>query len=343
MEDILRQPVTTPNAWLAGTYSSDQSWVDVLDDQEIAEIDEALARLKARDLRWPEFTKEDFHVPVFGQRLARILSEIRSGRGFSLIRGIPVQRYSPEELRSIYWGVGSHLGQVISQNAMGHLIGEVKDSGASWSDPNVRGYTTRDFLRPHSDSADVVGLFCLRKALQGGVTAIASSMAIYNTILREHPEYLEPLYAGFNYDLRGEGVTGQLAEVTRDRLPVFSYYKERLSCRINPKAIETAQLKTGEKLSQVQLDAVHEVERLALDPQYRLDMLLEPGDIQLIDNYSVLHSRTNFIDNDEPDAKRLLLRLWVNIFDGRELAPRFANRYNTGQRSGIAALKAELA
>ncbi len=340
MDEILRQPVKAHCAWLAETYSKNQSWADTLSDAEINDLNGALRRLEERKLCWPNFSKEDFELPLLGPRLQRILGEIRSGRGFVLIRGIPVRQYSAETLRNIYWGIGSHLGQVISQNAKGHLIGEVKDSGADYSDPNVRGYTTRDVLRPHSDSADVVGLFCIRKARSGGLTSIASSIAIYNAVLREHPEYLEPLYAGFQYDLRGEGATGKIKEVTNDRLPVFSYYQGRLSARFNPKAIETAPLKTGIPLTQLHLDAIHYIERLALDPAYRLDMLLEPGDIQIIDNYSVLHARTDFIDHDEPDEKRLLLRMWINIFDGRELAPRFSNRYNTGDRHGIAALKA---
>lgn len=341
MDEILRQPVNAHCAWLAANYNQDTAWAEVLSEADIADLDAALARLRQRGLQWPAFTKDQFELPTLGARLQQILGTIRSGRGFALIRGIPVHRYQPEELRDIYWGIGSHLGAVISQNAKGHLIGEVKDSGADYADPNVRGYTTRAVLRPHSDSADVVGLFCIRKAKSGGATSIASSIAIYNTLLREHPEYLEPLYAGFQYDLRGEGATGKLKEVTNERLPVYSYFKNRLSCRFNPKAIETAPLKTGQPLSALQLDAVHYVERLALDPTYRLDMMLEPGDIQLIDNYSVLHSRTEFIDHDATDDKRLLLRMWIHIFDGRELAPRFANRYNTGAGGGIAALKAE--
>lgn len=340
MDEILRSPIEAPSAWLAEDYGRDASWMDILTPDEIADLDQALARLDAAGLQWPDFGKDEFDIPLLGRRLQRILAEIRSGRGFALIRGIPVRRYGPTQLRNLYWGIGSHLGEVISQNAKGHLIGEVKDSGANYADPNVRGYTTRAFLRPHSDSADVVGLFCLRKAHSGGTTTISSSMAIYNTLLREHPEYLQVLYDGFQYDLRGEGATGKTEEVSNNRLPVFSYHEGRLSCRFNPKAIETAPIKTGAQLSEQQLAAVHYIEALALDPRYRLDMLLEPGDIQLIDNYSVLHSRDDFIDHDDPDERRLLLRMWINIFDGRQLAPRFANRYNTGTRRGIAALRA---
>ncbi|MPZ46330.1 MAG: TauD/TfdA family dioxygenase [Betaproteobacteria bacterium] len=340
MDEILRAPVNTSCAWIATTFSGEDSWIDRLSGEEILEIDKALEKLRVRGLCWPNFTKKDFEIPALGAHLQKMLAEIREGRGFVLIRGIPVERYNPEQSRNIYWGIGAHLGEIISQNAKGDLIGEVTNLGADYTKPNVRGYTTRDHLRPHCDSADVVGLFCIKQARSGGMSSIASSIAIYNAILREHPEYIEPLYSGFHYDLRGEGVTGHVNEVTRNKVPVFSYFKGHLSCRFNPKAIETAQIKMGRSLSSLELDAVHHIEQLASDPTYRLDMMLEPGDIQLIDNYSVLHSRTEYIDHDEPDEKRLLLRLWINIFDGRELAPNFSDRYNTGSRRGVAALKA---
>jgi len=334
------EPVNTPAAWLAGDFAGRDDWIDHLGADEIADLDRALARLQQRGLPWPDFGRDDFALPVLGPRLARVLAEIRSGRGFALLRGIPVRRYAPDQLRSIYWGVGQHLGQVISQNARGDLIGDVTDTGASYRDPNVRGYTTRADLRPHCDSADVVGLFCLRAAKSGGMSSIASSMSIYNAILRDHPHYLPPLYAGFHYDLRGEGATGRANEVTRHRVPVFSWFKGHLSCRYNPRTIESAPRRTGVPLTPLQLEAVRHIERLALDPVFRFDMQLQEGDIQLIDNFSVLHSRTEYVDHDDPTEKRLLLRLWLNIHDGRELAPDFADRYNTGQRGGVAATRA---
>ena len=340
MNEILRQPVTTATAWRAAAWADIDSFVDRLTSAEIADLDQALDRLRARELRWPGFGREDFDIPVLGARIEKARLEVRDGRGFALLRGIPVARYAPLDIRNLYWGIGLHLGEVISQNAKGDLIGEVTDLGNDYSAPDVRGYTTRADLRPHCDSADLVCLLCVRKARSGGHTSVSSSMAIFNAVLERHPEYLEPLFAGFHYDLRGEGVTGRSDEVTQVRVPVFSYFKGLLSCRFNPKAIETAQKKTGHPLTPLQRDAVDCVERMAMDPEFRLPMLLEPGDIQILDNHSMLHSRTEYVDHDAPQDKRLLLRLWTHLRDGRELAPDFANRYNTGARRGIAALKA---
>ena len=338
--DMLLEPITTSAAWLAADYRHRTDWIDRLTPAEIEDLDLALGRVAAQGRTWPDFNREDFALPVLGPRLARALAEIRSGRGFVLLRGIPVRRYLPEQLRTLYWGLAQHLGRVISQNARGDLIGDVRDTGADYRNPDVRGYTTRADLRPHCDSADVVGLFCLRAARSGGLSSIASSMSIYNAILREHPEDLLPLYEGFHYDLRGEGATGRADEVTRNRVPVYSWYKGHLSCRFNPRTIESAPIRTSVPLSAEQLAAVRRIEALALDPRYRLDMQLEEGDLQLIDNYSVLHSRTEYVDHEDPSEKRHLLRLWLNIPDGRELAPHFAERYNTGQRGGVAATRA---
>jgi hypothetical protein len=340
MNEILREPVTTANAWRAAAWTGTDSWIDRLTSDEVADLDRALGRLRARDLRWPAFDLDDFDIPVLGPRIEKARLEVRDGRGFALLRGIPVGRYTPLDIRNLYWGIGMHLGEVISQNAKGDLIGEVTDLGNDYSAPDVRGYTTRADLRPHNDSADLVCLLCVRKARSGGHTSISSSMAIFNAILRRHPNYLETLFEGFHYDLRGEGVTGRSDEVTQVRVPVYSYYKGQLSCRFNPKAIETAQKKTGRPLTPLQRDAVDCVERMAMDLEFRFPMLLEPGDIQILDNHSLLHSRTEYADHDAPEDKRLLLRLWTHLRDGRELAPDFANRYNTGARRGIAALKA---
>ena len=183
----------------------------------------------------------------------------------------------------------------------------------------------------------------MRQAKQGGESTIASSIAIYNAILATHPEYLDALYRGFHYDVRGEGVTGNSKEVTRNRIPVYSYFDCRLSCRYNKRAIETAAEKTGQPLTYLEREAVDMIARLTLDPTMRLSFRFQPGDLQLLNNHMVLHARSNFVDWPERERRRLLLRLWVNRREGegRRLAPEFADRYNTGHRRGVAVSAAE--
>ena len=275
--------------------------------------------------------------------MAEILEELEVGRGFVLLRGIPVERYDEASLYRLYWGIAVHLGDLISQNAKGDLIGRVEDIGVDIQAHNARGYTTNAALHPHNDSADIVGLLCVRQAKQGGQNIIASAMSIYNEILANHPEYLEVLYDGFHYDVRGEGVTGKDDEVTHNRVPVFSHFDGRLSCRYNERAIKTAARKMQQALSEIELAAVDAVSKLTLDPQMRFDCPLQPGDLQLLNNHMVLHARGDFIDWPQVERRRLLLRLWVNRREGegRELAPEFAARYNTGHRQGVAISQAQ--
>jgi hypothetical protein len=272
-----------------------------------------------------------------------MLDELENGRGFVLIRGIPIDRYDEPTLCRLYWGIAVHLGDMISQNARGDLIGRVEDQGVDINAVNARGYTTNAGLHPHNDSADLVGLLCVRQARQGGESTIASAMAIYNEILASHPEYLDVLYRGFHYDVRGEGVTGASKEVTRNRVPVYSYFDGRLSCRYNKRAIETAAEKMGQPLTDLEQAAIGLIASLTLDPAMRLSFRLQPGDLQLLNNHMILHARSNFLDWPERDRRRLLLRLWVNRREGegRQLAPEFANRYNTGHRQGVAVSAAD--
>lgn len=335
--NILRKPVTEPAAWTTEDLAADRSWLQTLTPAELAEIDVAVAVVRSKGLATFEFTRDDFPLPRLGARLRDIARDLEHGRGVVLLRGLAPERYDIDALYALYWGLAVHLGTPISQNAKGDLIGQVTDSGQDYQTKNVRGYTTRAALRPHCDASDVVGLLCVHPAKTGGASCIASAATIYNTILAERPEFIAPLCRGFHFDLRGEGVTDDPDEVTFNRVPVFSYFDGWLSCRYNGKTIIDGMAKSGAPLSDDDLAAVEFVRALAMRPGIRFDMGFRPGDIQLLNNHMVLHSRTDFEDWPEPARKRRLLRLWLNLDHGRALAPAFADRLNTGPRGGVMA------
>jgi hypothetical protein len=217
------------------------------------------------------------------------------------------------------------------------------DRGLSYTNIQVRGYMTRAELTPHCDSGDTVGLLSVRPAKSGGLSQIASAMSIHNEILRNHPELLEPLYRGFRHNIRGNGPKGEWENVTRHRVPVFSYHKGRLSSRFNLKAMLTAEeLPDVEPLSDLERRAIAKVAELAMRPDLRLDAMLRAGDFQLLNNHMILHTRTAYEDYPEPDRKRFMIRAWVNMPNSRELEDAFADHFNTGPRQSPA-LKLHLA
>lgn len=331
---ILRDIMTAASAWKGPELHADTSWIHRMDDEEIAEIDRAFQEVKKRGLAWGAFGKELFPLPRFAAKLARVDQEIRHGRGFVLIKGFPVKRYTVDELKTIYWGLGVHMGQVISHNVAGDFVAAVTDLGLKSTDPNRRNNTTNQVLDPHTDLADVVALLCVEQALQGGMSSLVSSVAVHNEIVRNHPEYLEVLYEGFYHDYRGYGPNADPNEVTPTPIPVFEYNNGRINCAFAKKIIETGAKKRGVPLTPLQQAAIDYVHELGTREDMRIDMMLEPGDIQIINNYATLHARTDYIDHDD-GRKRYLLRMWMNLPDNVQLSEDFA----AFVRRGIPALK----
>ena len=328
--------VTERSAWSAADLAGDLSWRYTLSAQDLDELEAATAQARASGLRVGEFTREDFPLHTFGRRIAAMADEVENGRGVALLHGVPVQSHDAQSLRVLYWGIGVHAGIPISQNSKGQLLAEVTDKGNDYGDINARGFATRAELLPHVDTSDMTTLLCLRAARSGGESRVVSSTAAYNAIVLERPQYLDILYRGFHNDLRGEGPTGDVNELTVNRVPVFSDYQGRVSCSFNYRMIQGACEKSGVPLTAAERAALDFLREVSLREDLIYRFTLAPGDLQMVSNHSVFHSRSTFVDHDEPSRKRCLLRFWINMRNGRPLEDDFAARYNTGPRGGVA-------
>lgn len=334
MGEILRQAITDRSAWRGEVLLNDPSWYWNFPAAAIHDIDAALAKLARTNVPLVEMTPADMPLPSIESELAAIVREFEQGRGFIVIRGLPLERYSDDQIARIFWGIGRYIGNPISQNAQGDLLGHVKDiGGLTYGAKNVRGYQTTAELNFHNDNCDVVGLLCFRKARAGGISRIASAPTIYNELLAKHPEYLELVYRGFRYDLRGEERAG--VSPISDNIPIYSFFDGKLSMRYVFTSIMQATRKGGYSLSTEETELLAFLNETAARQDIVLDMMMEPGDMQFCFNHTVLHSRTEFDDWEEPEQKRHLLRLWLNMPNGRKLAPEFADRYGTGTGMGV--------
>jgi hypothetical protein len=332
---ILRTPITDRSAWMGHELAGDTAWRHQLTKEEVDDLENALSVARDKGVRHEDVTTEDFPLPVLRPTLDRLQREVDNDRGVFLLKGVPVQNRSIEEIEVMYAGIAAHLGRRIVQDTSGTLIDHVYNRGASYESIAVRGYTTNAHLTPHCDSGDLVVLLCVRPAKSGGLNLLSSSTTIYNKILENHPEYLEALYNGFHYNIRGNGPPGPFQNITGHRVPIYSYHDGKLSCRYNQKAILTAeQLEGVEPLTDLEKAAINYVAEVANDPEVRAEVQLEAGDIVFLNNHYVLHNRTGFEDYEDPDQRRLLLRLWLNLDQARELTWEFADHYNTGPREG---------
>ena len=321
MNMIMTKPVTGPKAWRGDQLSRDTSWIVRLTEAEIADIDRALRTAKATGRPLEQIGREEFPLTVARATLERAVDEMHGGRGFVVVRGLPVQRYSDDDVGLIFWGFGRYMGGPLYQNPQGELLGHVYDHGRTYGNIDVRGYETNAYLPYHTDAGDMVGLLCLRRGIEGGLSSIVSSTTVHNEILAQHPEYLGLLYNGYYYIRREAALTER--GVSDRPIPVFGAKDGVVSCRYIRNQINAGAVKREVPLTTIEKAALDFLDEQTRRPDLRLDMDLELGDIQFINNYTILHSRTGFIDGPEPHQKRHMLRLWLKFDKPWPLSPEF--------------------
>jgi len=318
------KPVVDPACWTAADLDRDKSWIFPLGESDVAELDAHVAAMEKRGLGVMDITRDDVKLPQLASKLRAVRDEIIEGRGLALIRGVPVARYSRLQSAIAFWSIGLFVGDPVSQNAKGHLLGHVQDlGGTSLANPKNRGYQTHDGLPFHSDSCDVVALLCLHPSKSGGESTVVSSLAIYNEILRTRPELAAALAEPVYRDRRNEIPEGKDPWF---QLPVFNFHDGYLTVSWQGGYIRSAgRFEELPAQSQELKDGLDLFARLARETCYAMDF--QPGDIQMLHNHVVVHSRTEFEDYAEPERKRHLLRLWLATPDGRPLSPAYRNRY----------------
>jgi hypothetical protein len=315
------KPITNAKAWRGETLARETSWIVTLTPPEVADVEAALATARASGKPLERIGRSDFPLTVARPRLDQALAEMVDGRGFLVLRGLPVGRWSDEDTGLVFWGLGRYLGAPLYQNPQGELLGHVYDHGRTYGNIDVRGYETNAYLPYHTDAGDMVGLLCLRRSLEGGLSSLVSSVTVHNEILANHPEYLGLFYNGFYYIRREAALTER--GVSERPIPVFGARDGVISCRYIRNQINAGAVKRGVPLTRLEQAALDYLDELTRRPDLRLDMDLQPGDIQLINNYTILHSRTGFVDGPEPHQKRHMLRLWLKFPTSWPLGPDF--------------------
>ena len=300
--------VNDATAWKGADYANGASWIYTLSDSEVDELATAARQCLGRGQALTDIKAADFPLARLQSTIAEWAEEINNGRGFVLVKGLPRERFSDDEVRAMFWGIGRHLGIPVSQNSYGDMLGDVYDQGVKLGE-RVRGYRTNQLLRFHSDRCDMVGLLCVRQAREGGLSSLVSSTRVWNEIVQNRPEYIEPLMSGYFYVSSEEG--GELAP---RRVPVYSIENGVVSCRILRNTIETARRLGHGNYGELEEAALDYMDGLVNRDDLRLDMMLEPGDMQFINNYTTLHARTEFVDYPEPERKRWMVRLWLHSF-----------------------------
>jgi hypothetical protein len=316
--------------WQGGDFSKDDIAFD-LTARHAAALEDVLHRVGGTELA--DITPKDCRHPALDADLERVFDEIQDGRGIVIVRGIPVAGHSVDEVSRMFWALGAHFGRGVSQSARGDVLGQVQDETPPGEEESARGYTSRRELSLHNDLAQVVGLMCVRQARAGGESQYAAGLAIHNEIAAIRPDLLPVLYRGFPYHRRGEEAPHQPC-VTPYDIPVFSECRGQLSMFMVREIFNAAfrELKRG--FTAEEIEAIDLFRATAQRLQF--ETRLEPGEATFLNNYTVMHARSEFVDWDEPEKKRLMLRLWLDAERKvRPVVPEIHIYENKNGRSGI--------
>ena len=296
--------------WRAGDIADPDAWTLRLSEADHAELDAALAVAKHKSADPLELTRGDFPLDRLATKLGAVVDTLLDGRGFTRIAALQTARYDDDDLTLLYWGIGLHVGEPWAQNKHGHVLGDVTDQGKTIDDPTVRGNELGGVaLDYHTDGSDLVGLLCLRTARRGGLSCVANAVAIHNHLVRERPDLAAELYRPQPYDFRGEQAPGGRPWYA---VPVFTRWGDRLFVRvIRPYILASQRHAEAPRLTDLAREALQWLDDEAEGGRYSVLMGFEPGDMQFVNNFHVLHGRTAYQDDRPSGRVRHLKRLWL--------------------------------
>jgi Taurine catabolism dioxygenase TauD, TfdA family len=321
------EPVVDPAGWSPDDLRDVSSWSYKITTRDIEDLVSGIRAVRHQGVAIVDVCCDNFPLPHFAEVLADVRHELMDGRGIVRMRDFPVDQLDREETAIAYIGLGSHLGNTMSQNKFGHILGHVKDLGGDYNDPHTRGYMTRTEMRFHTDACDYVGLLCLETCKTGGASRIASSVTVYNRMLARRPDLVEALTHDFYRSRSGEANAGELPYFKQ---PIFSFTDGFFSATGVGAVVDKAQKLPGvPKFTAAQSEAV-EVYRKTTD-ECALDIDFKRGDVQFLCNFVMLHTRRGYEDWPETSRKRHLLRLWLYDPEGRPIPEeQRRGRFGTG-------------
>ncbi len=330
------EPVESKAAWRACDLAAEGDWRLRLSSKEIDELIKATDLALKKQVPIEKLTASDFALPTLSKKISSLREDLEGGRGFVVVHGMPVERFSLEEAQVMHWCFGQHLGYPEPQDKAGKLFHVVTDTGANVeTTDNIRSFQTNDELTFHTDGADVFALLCFRPAKSGGGSRLVSSTAIYNELLQRDQKLAAILTAPFHFDARAQNPW----EKQTQTVPIFNLHDGMVSALYKRRYIELAQrFEDVPKLTDKQIAAMDLLDEVANDPNMHLALNLEPGDLEIANNATCFHARFNYSDYDDPRLKRCMLRLWLSLPNGRPLpkifettrewGPTYARRLN---------------
>lgn len=316
-----------PSNWRTADLQNDQRWIFRVDDETRQEMVRTVTALADPNKTLFDYRPADFAWSKTLQILLAALEEVKRGRGVALIKGLPREELTAHQFEILTWGLGLHSGVPRPQGKETQYISAVRNAGMDYRTGTGRGYSSNADLDFHTDSSDIIFLSCFNKAVSGGKTIISSSMAGHDVMVREYPDQVKWLYEPIAFSRQGEQAPDEGPYVV---MPIFSECKGKWFGRWNWNRVRSAQkIEGAPQLKPEQFAALEQFDQVMRRPDVAYEMWLEPGDVQIISSHVTLHSRTEFVDHEDPAKKRLLYRLWIAPPDSDQMPESWRDLYRS--------------
>ena len=322
-----------PSSWEIEDLRSTNDWCFEIDQADRKQITTSIKSVFDKDRDLFDYSPDEFDLGTSWEIIERALLEAHHQKGLSIVRGLPREDLNHEEFRLLSWAIGLKAGVARPQGLASQYISAVQDAGTDYRAANGRGYSSNAELDFHVDVADLTILTCYNKAKSGGQSMISSGVTAHNYLIKERPDLAEIAYQHFYFSRQEEQAPDEKPFYS---LPLFEEEKGNLFCNWNRNRVQSAQNIEGvPELSKLQKETMDFLDEILTRPELMYTMYLEPGDMQIINNYRMFHSRTGYLDYENDLKKRCLYRLWLSPPDSIKLPESWKDFYRSVEPSMV--------
>ena len=322
-----------PSAWEIEDLKSTDDWCFEIDESDGILLRDSIKSLFEQDRDLFSYSPNEFNFGSSWEHIEKAVAEAHHGKGISIVRGLPREDLSQDEFRLLSWAIGLKAGVARPQGLASQYISAVQDAGTDYRAANGRGYSSNAELDFHVDVADLTILTCYNKAKSGGQSMISSGVTAHNYLTKERPDLAEIAYQHFYFSRQQEQAPDEKPVYS---LPLFEVESGNLFCNWNRNRVQSAQNIEGvPELSKLQKETMDFLDEILTRPELMYTMYLEPGDMQIINNYRMFHSRTGYLDYENDLKKRCLYRLWLSPPDSIKLPESWKDFYRSVEPSMV--------
>ena len=322
-----------PSAWEIEDLKSTDDWCFEIDESDGILLRDSIKSLFEQDRDLFSYSPNEFNFGSSWEHIEKAVAEAHHGKGISIVRGLPREDLSQDEFRLLSWAIGLKAGVARPQGLASQYISAVQDAGTDYRAANGRGYSSNAELDFHVDVADLTILTCYNKAKSGGQSMISSGVTAHNYLTKERPDLAEIAYQHFYFSRQQEQAPDEKPVYS---LPLFEVESGNLFCNWNRNRVKSAQNIEGvPELSKLQKETMDFLDEILTRPELMYTMYLEPGDMQIINNYRMFHSRTGYLDYENDLKKRCLYRLWLSPPDSIKLPESWKDFYRSVEPSMV--------